>query len=88
MLNVERKKRYDFEEGRLCCIECDGYNVNHRAKHRYNEVQRKRYEEDDEYRIKRQEAKKERSRNVVSCDGCNRSMRQDSYYQHLKTHKH
>ena len=79
-----------FEECRLGFIKCNEYNVNHRAnnKDKYNEEQRRRYEDDDEYRIKKQEAKQERSRNIVSCDVCNRSMRQDSYYQHLKTNKH
>ena len=39
-----------FEEGRLGCIKCNEYNVNHRAKNKekYNEEQRRRYEEDDE----------------------------------------
>ena len=80
----------EFEEGRLCCRKCNEYTVNRRANHKdiYNEEQRRRYEEDDEYRTKKQEAKKERSIIIVSCDVCNRSMRQDSYYQHLKTDKH
>ena len=84
------KNKDEFEEGRLCCRKCNEYNVNHRAKNkeRYNEEQRRRFKEDEEYRKKKQEAKKERSRNIVSCDVCNRSMRQDSYYQHLKTNKH
>ena len=52
------------------------------------EVQRKRYEEDEEYRITKQEYNKSVHSRIVSCSVCNCSMTQANYYKHKKTDKH
>ena len=53
-----------------------------------NEVQRKRYEEDEEYRKTKQDYNKSFQSKFVSCSVCNCSMTQANYYKHKKTDKH
>ena len=55
-------------------------------KHRRNEVQRKRYAEDD--RNTRQDYNKTFQSKSVSCSVCNFSMTQANYYKHKNTKKH
>ena len=57
-------------------------------KHRWNEVQRKRYEENEEYWKMKQGYNKTFQNKIVSCSVCNCSMTQTNYYKHKKTEKH
>ena len=66
----------------------DEFCVENCKKHRRNEVQRKRYEEDEEYRKTKQDYNKTFQSKIVSCSVCNCSMTQANYYKHKKTEKH
>ena len=86
-----KKKCLDeFAEGKFCCKKCNDYRKAHREKHkdRYNEEQRKRFEENEEYRKRKQEQRKLFENKVVFCSACNKSMSQKYYYDHIKTKKH
>ena len=80
----------DFDEGKLCCRKCNEYRKAHRHKHkdRSNEAQRKLYQEDKEYRLRKQEQRKLFDNKVVSCSVCNKSMSQKYFYDHIKTKKY
>lgn len=80
----------NFDEGMKTCKMClaDKRTSYHKHKHKYNEKQRKRYEEDDEYRKKKQEYNKTFQSKIVTCDVCKISMSQSNYYRHKKTYKH
>lgn len=66
------------------------YKRANRDKHRdkVNERQRKRYEEDEEYRAHMMKRRSERGKEIVSCSVCNCSMSQAYFYKHKKTEKH
>jgi len=77
-------------EGLKTCKMClsDQRTSYNKHKHRRNEVQRKRYEEDEEYRKTKQDYNKTFQSKIVSCSVCNCSMTQANYYKHKKTEKH
>ena len=80
----------NFIEGlkaRKLCLSDQRTSYN-KHKHRRNEVQRKRYEEDEEYRKTKQDYNKTFQSKIVSCSVCNCSMTQANYYKHKKTDKH
>ena len=80
----------NFYEGLKTCKMClsDQRTSYNKHKHRRNEVQRKRYEEDEEYRKTKQDYNKTFQSKIVSCSVCNYSMTQANYYKHQKTEKH
>ena len=89
--NCGRMKLFDeFNKDNKQCRQCTENKRNNRIKHkdRYNEEQRKRYEEDDEYRNKTLESNRKWNSIKIQCDIC------DCYFspclktQHLKTNKH
>ena len=89
--SCKRDKAIDeFEEGYLKCIKCIGHNRKYHEKHRdkMNEAQRKRYEEDEEYRAHVLKQRSERGKKIVSCSVCNCSMSQAHYHRHKKSEKH
>ena len=79
----------EFDEGKLCFKKCNEYRKVHREKHkdRYNDEQRKRYEEDEEYRKRKQGQRRLFESKVVFCSVCSKSMSQKYYYDHMKTKK-
>ena len=81
---------YNFNEGLKTCKMClsDQRTSYNKHKHRRNEVQRKRYAEDEEYRNTRQDYNKTFQSKSVSCSVCNFSMTQANYYKHKNTKKH
>ena len=80
----------NFDEGLKTCKRCfsDKRTSCNKHKDRQNEVQRKRYEEDEEYRKTKQDYNKSFQSKIVSCSVCNCSMTQANYYKHKKTDKH
>jgi uncharacterized CHY-type Zn-finger protein len=80
----------NFDEGLKTCKMClsDKRTSYHKHKHKRNEVQRKRYEEDEEYRKMKQDYNNTFQSKIVSCSVCNCSMTQANYYKHKKTEKH
>ena len=80
----------NFNEGLKTCKMClsDQRTSYNKHKHRRNEVQRKRYEEDEEYRKTKQDYNKTCQSRIVSRSVCNCSMTQANYYKHQKTEKH
>ena len=60
----------------------------YKHKHKYNEAQRKRCEEDEEYRKVKQEYNKTFQTKIVSCSDCNCSLSQQHYYRRKTTYKH
>ena len=80
----------EFEEGYITCRKC--IDINRRSynnhKERYKEEQRKRYEEDEEYRKKKLEGNKERGKKIVTCDVCNCSFCYAKLAEHRRTKKH
>ena len=81
---------YNFKEGLKTCKMClsDQRTSYNKHKHRRNEVQRKRYAEDEEYRNTKQDYNKTCQSKIVSCSVCNCSMTQANYYKHKNTKKH
>ena len=80
----------DFDFGYKCCRSCVEYKRANHDKHqdKVNERQRKRYEEDEEYRAHLLKRHSERGKKIVSCSVCNCSMSQGYLYKHKKTEKH
>ena len=81
---------YNFKEGLKPCKMClsDQRTSYNKHKHRRNEVQRKRYAEDEEYRNTKQDYSKTCLSKIVSCSVCNCSMTQANYFKHKNTKKH
>lgn len=89
--SCERERTLEhFEQGYLCCIQCIGYKrkYNETHKDKMNEAQRKRYEEDEEYRAHILKQRSERGKKIVSYSVCNCSMSQAHYHRHKKPEKH
>ena len=80
----------NFDEGLKTCKMClsDKRTSYHKHKHKRNEIQRKGYEEDEEYRKKKQEQIQNYRDKVAFCNVCNSSMKAQCYSRHLKTEKH
>ena len=80
----------NFDEGLKTCKMClsDKRTSYNKQKDNRNEVQRRRYEEDKEYRKTKQDYNKSFQSKIVSCFVCNCSMAQANYYKHKKTDKH
>ena len=80
----------NFDEGLKTCKMCvsDKRTSYNKHKDKRNEVQRKRYEEDEEYRKTKQDYNKSFQSKIVSCSVCNCSTTQANYYKHKKTDKH
>ena len=72
------------------CEKCKDYNKNYHYnnKDRYNEAQRTRYEEDEEYRKKKLEQKHNFNLKTIICSVCNCSIRQHYFSRHIKTNTH
>ena len=80
----------NFDEGLKTCKMClsDKRTSYHKHKHKRNEVQRKKNEEDEEYRKMKQDKKNTFQSKIVGCSVCNCSRTQANYYKHKKTEKH
>ena len=79
----------NFEEGLKTCKKCLEYKrANVINIDKVNEAQRKRYEEDEEYRKKKLEQNHKFNLKTITCSVCNCSIRQQCYSRHLKTNKH
>ena len=80
----------NFAEGLNTCKMClsEKRTSHHKHKHKRNEVQRKRCEDDEEYRKMKQDCIKTFQSKIVSCSVCNCSTTQAHYYKHKKTEEH
>ena len=82
---------YIFNEGlKTCKMRLSDQRTSYnKHKHRRNEVQRKRYAEDEEYRNTKQDYNKTFNlKLLVVLLVCNCSMTQANYYKHKNTKKH
>ena len=80
----------NFEEGKITCKKCLEYKRNQYQKHkdRYNERDRIKYKENEEYRNRKLEGQKERGKDIITCSICNCSFSQAHKSRHNKSFKH
>ena len=79
-----------FEAGYKKCSQCLKHSRDYISRHKdkINEEQRKRYEEDEEYRNNFKERNRKWKSKIIVCEVCNCSIRQRGFSEHKLTKKH